>query len=138
MRVGRQTIGRAVLLACLAVPGLAAQAAPDAARGEQVYARCLGCHALASDRVGPRHCGLVGRRAASVAGFDYSPAMKQSGIVWNEKSLNRFLAKPMEAVPGTSMTYDGVPLAADREDLIAYLKHVNTEVVCKPASRNKS
>ena len=138
MRAGRQTVGRAVLLVCLAVPGLAAQAAPDAARGEQVYARCLGCHALASDRVGPRHCGLVGRRAASVAGFDYSPAMKQSGIVWNEKSLNRFLAKPMDAVPGTSMTYDGVPLATDRKDLIAYLKHVNTEAVCKPASRNKS
>jgi cytochrome c len=132
MRTRRQTFSRAALFACLLTVGLAAQAASDEVRGEQVYARCLGCHALASDRVGPRHCGLIGRRAASSADFDYSPAMKQSGIVWNERSLNRFLTNPMRAVPGTSMTYDGVPVAADRDDLIAYLKKVNTEAVCNP------
>ncbi|MES2951025.1 MAG: cytochrome c family protein [Pseudomonadota bacterium] len=92
-------------------------------------------HALASDRVGPRHCGLIGRRAASVAGFDYSLAMRHSGMVWNETSLNRFLAKPMAVVPGTSMTYDGLPIAAEREDLIAYLKKVNLDAVCKPETR---
>jgi cytochrome c len=137
MSTGRQTFSRAALLACLATLGLAAQtvqAAPDAARGEQVYARCLGCHALASDRVGPRHCGLIGRRAASIGGFDYSPALQRAGIVWNEKTLNRFLTNPMRVVPGTSMTYDGVPIAADRDDLIAYLKKVNTEAVCNPES----
>lgn len=47
-------------------------------RGEQVYARCLACHALAYDRVGPRHCGLFGRRAGSVPQFSYSPTMKKS------------------------------------------------------------
>ncbi|MEO7159148.1 MAG: cytochrome c family protein, partial [Polaromonas sp.] len=57
---------------------LAAQAAPDSVRGEQLYARCIACHALAYDRVGPRHCGLLGRRAGSVPGFAYSPAMKNS------------------------------------------------------------
>lgn len=134
MSTGRPTIRRAALCAGLATLAMVAQAAPDATRGAQVYARCLACHALASDRVGPRHCGLIGRRAASVAGFDYSPAMQHSGIVWNEKSLNRFLAKPMRAVPGTSMTYDGVPIAAEREDLIAYLEKVNTEAVCQPGS----
>lgn len=137
MNNGRQTICRVALLGCIAVQAMVAQAAPDAARGEQVYARCLGCHALTSDRVGPRHCGLIGRRAASIAGFDYSKAMKQSGIVWDNKSLNLFLANPMGAVPGTSMTYDGMRLAVDREDLIAYLEKVNTEAVCKPGSRNK-
>lgn len=140
MRARRRTFRRVALLACLAtlvMAAMVAQAAPatpGATRGEQVYARCLACHALASDRVGPRHCGLIGRRAASIAGFDYSPALKRSGIVWNEKSLNHFLADPMRAVPGTSMTYDGVPLAVDREDLIAYLKEVNTEAVCQPES----
>lgn len=135
MSAGRQTISHAALCACIATLGLlaqAAQAAPDTVRGEQVYARCLGCHALVTDRVGPRHCGLIGRRSASIADFDYSPAMQRSGLVWNEKTLNRFLSKPMGVVPGTSMTYDGVPLAADRSDLIAYLKKVNTEAVCKP------
>ena len=110
---------------------MAVHAAPDAVRGEQLYARCAACHALTTDRVGPRHCGLFGRRAGSVAGFDYSPAMKKSGIVWNEKTLNRFLVKPLAIVPGSKMTYDGVPEAKDRDDLIAYLKAVNGGAPCR-------
>jgi cytochrome c len=94
----------------------------DAGRGEEIYGRCLACHALAFDRVGPRHCGLFGRHAGSVAGFSYSAAMKNSTIVWNEKTLDRFLANPPKAVPGTTMTYAGIPDAAERADLIAYLK----------------
>lgn len=131
-----QAIGRAALCACLAIPAWAAGLQPDATRGEQIYARCLACHALASDRVGPRHCGLLGRRAGSVPGFRYSEAMQGAGIVWSEKSLDRFLANPMRVVPGTFMTYDGVPLAADRADLIAYLKQVNAGEVCKSGTPN--
>ena len=112
--------------------GMAAHAAPDAARGEQLYVRCAACHALIFDRVGPRHCGLLGRRAGSVPGFDYSPAMKKSGIVWNEKTLNQFLSQPLAMVPGTSMTYAGVPEASDRADLIAYLKAANGGAPCGP------
>jgi cytochrome c len=100
----------------------AAAAHGDAGRGEEIYGRCLACHALAFDRVGPRHCGLFGRRAGSVAGFAYSPAMKNSRIVWSEKMLDRFLANPPKAVPGTTMTYAGIPDAKERADLIAYLK----------------
>jgi len=110
--------------------GITAHAAPDAGRGEQLYARCAACHALTFDRVGPRHCGLLGRRAGSVPGFDYSPAMKKSGIVWNEKTLNQFLSQPLATVPGTSMTYAGVPEASDRADLIAYLKAANGGAPC--------
>jgi len=110
--------------------GITAHAAPDAARREQLYARCAASHALTFDRVGPRHCGLLGRRAGSVPGFDYSPAMKKSGIVWNEKTLNQFLSQPLATVPGTSMTYAGVPEASDRADLIAYLKAANAGVPC--------
>lgn len=122
-------------LAGLTLAALTAQATPatpEVVRGEQVYARCLACHALAYDRVGPRHCGLLGRRAGSVPGFAYSPAMKNSGLVWDEKTLNRFLAKPLAVVPGTAMTYDGVPDAHDRSDLIAYLKAANNAPPCKP------
>ena len=100
----------------------AAPASGDVVRGEQVYARCFACHALERDRTGPRHCGLFGRKAGSVAGFEYSAAMKKSGIVWNEKTLNLFLANPAKTVPGTSMGYDGVKDAQERTDLIAYLK----------------
>ncbi len=107
------------------------QAAPDVAHGEQVYARCQACHALASDRVGPRHCGLLGRRAGTVPGFAYSPAMKRSKLTWDEKTLDRFLAKPLKVVPGTSMTYDGVPDAKDRRDLIAYLREAGNSAQCR-------
>jgi cytochrome c len=100
----------------------AALAAGDPAAGEAVYSRCLACHALPYDRVGPRHCGVYGRRAGSVPGFDYSPAMKRSRFVWDDKTLDRFLADPMKTVPGTTMTYAGIDDARERADLIAYLK----------------
>ena len=116
-----------VLALCAAAP---AGAAPDALRGEQVYTRCLACHALAYDRVGPRHCGLFGRLAGSVPGYEYSAAMKNSKITWNEKTLDRFLAKPLAMVPGSTMTYDGVTDPKQRADLIAYLKRANRSSEC--------
>lgn len=131
MRACCQFLRVALLALGAGAPGLAAPAVPDAVRGEQLYARCAACHALTFDRVGPRHCGLLGRRAGSVAGFDYSPAMKKSGIVWSEKTLNLFLKKPLAMVPGSNMTYDGVPETRDRVDLIAYLKAVNDGAPCK-------
>ena len=73
--------------------------AGDPDNGEAIYARCAACHALAYDRTGPRHCGLFGRRAGSVQGFAYSPAMQRSKIVWNEETLDRFLASPLTYVP---------------------------------------
>lgn len=112
----------------------AAHAAPAGQLpGERVYARCAACHALAYDRVGPRHCGLLGRRAGTVAGFAYSPAMKNSGLTWDEKTLDRFLAQPMKALPGTTMTYDGVPDPQERRDLIAYLKQASDAPECRSA-----
>lgn len=122
-------LGLAGLLALGAVTGTPA-ATPNAVHGEQVYARCLACHALATDRVGPRHCGLFGRRAGSVPGFDYTPAMKKANIVWDEKTLDLFLTNPLKRVPGTAMTYAGVPDPQDRSDLIAYLKAANHSAAC--------
>jgi cytochrome c len=112
---------RLVLAAAAVASAGTAHAGGDAQRGEDLYARCAACHSLAYDRVGPRHCGLMGRRAGSVAGFAYSKAMENSRIVWNAKTLDRFIADPMKTVPGTTMTYAGVPDAKDRADLVAYL-----------------
>lgn len=128
------TCGPGALTAALALALLCAapaRAAPDALRGEQVYARCQACHALSYDRVGPRHCGLFGRLAGSQPGFGYSPAMRQSRIVWDAKTLDRFLRKPLAMVPGSSMTYDGVADAQERADLIAYLLQANRSPVCR-------
>jgi cytochrome c len=98
--------------------------------GEAVYGRCMACHSLEHDRTGPRHCGLLGRRAGSVKGFDYSDAMKRSKIVWDEKSLDRFLTNPMKAIPGTSMGYAGIEDRQERADLIAYLRDAGTKPPC--------
>ena len=122
---------RALLAGALVCVAVSAEAAPDLARGEQIYARCLACHALSFDRVGPHHCGLLGRRAGSVPGFDYSAAMKNSKITWNEATLDRFLTNPLAMVPGTTMTYAGVTDPKERSDLIAYLKQANQSAECK-------
>jgi cytochrome c len=119
------------LLAAGAFAFAGASAAPAPSAGEQVYDRCLACHALAYDRVGPRHCGLFGRRAGSVPGFVYSPVMKGSGIVWNAKTLDWFLAAPMQAMPGTAMTYDGIADAGERGALIAYLERAGRSAECR-------
>ena len=112
----------AILGAVLALaPPFSVAAKGDPKAGEAVYSRCLACHAIEYDRTGPRHCGLIGRKAGSVPGFAYSDAMKKSGIVWNEKTLDKFIANPLKTVPGTAMGYDGVKDPKERADLIAYL-----------------
>jgi len=102
----------------------------DPQAGAAIYERCAACHALAYDRTGPRHCGLFGRRAGSVSGFAYSPAMKRSGITWNARSLDRFLASPLTAVPGTAMGYAGIADPQERADLIAWLRQANASAAC--------
>jgi cytochrome c len=117
-------VAAGVLLTLAALSATAATAG-DAAHGEKIYERCAACHSLDRDRTGPKHCGLFGRRAGSLPEFQYSPAMRASGIVWNDKTLDRFLAAPTKAVPGTFMGYAGVDDPRDRADLIAYLKAAN-------------
>jgi cytochrome c len=109
---------------------VAALAAGDPKAGEAVYSRCLGCHSLEVNRTGPKHCGVLGRRAGTAPGFEYSPAMARSKLVWNEQTLDRFLADPLKTVPGTTMTYAGVPDAKERADLLAYLKKVSASDRC--------
>lgn len=121
----------ALCLGATAAWSAPALATGDAGRGEAVYARCQACHALAFDRVGPHHCGLLGRRAGSVPGFAYSSAMRQSHIVWSDKTLDRFLAAPLKMVPGTAMTYAGVPDPQERADLIAYLRQADQTPTCR-------
>ena len=124
--------GVALAFAAAAAPAVSNNGAleGDPKNGEAIYARCLACHALAYDRTGPQHCGLFGRRAGTVKGFAYSEAMKRAKIVWNEKTLDRFLADPLKTVPGTAMGYAGVTDRKERADLIAYLKQANESPQC--------
>lgn len=108
----------AIALLCAAGP---AGATGNVARGQTLYKGCADCHSIAENGVGPMHKGVVGRKAGTVPGYDYSPDLKSSGIVWTEENLDKWLTGPQAMVPETKMFYD-VPDAQDRADIIAFLK----------------
>ena len=94
----------------------------DPDRGQKLFARCSACHAATEqNKVGPGLLGGVGRGGGTVAGYSYSAAMKSSGIIWDEGTLDAFLRSPSGVVKGTRMAIS-VPKDQDRGDLIAYLK----------------
>jgi cytochrome c len=111
-------------LAVMAASAQAAGDAKDAKRGEQIFNQCRPCHSLEAGKngIGPSLHGLLGRKAGSVPGYNYSPAMQNSGAVWNEDTLAKFLADPNGFIPGTKMVIAGIRDEAQRDDLIAYLK----------------
>ncbi len=120
----------ATLLSCLVLLTNTAHAG-DPLTGKDIYNRCIGCHSFADNRTGPRHCNLFGRKAGTVQGFDYSDAMRNSKIVWNETTLDAFLKAPLQNIPGTIMGYAGVKNDRERADLIAYLKQASGSSECK-------
>ena len=98
--------------------------AQDAAKGKKVFNKCKICHSLkkGKKKIGPSLYGVIGRKAGTVKGFKYSKAMKKSGVVWDDKSLDAYLTKPKKFIPGTKMIFAGLKKKTDRDNLIAYLK----------------
>ena len=119
-------VGAAVFL----VLGGPAFAEGDATKGKAAYAKCAICHqvgASAQNTVGPELNKIVGRKAASVAGFAYSPGMKklgEEGYVWNEENIDKWIAEPKKMLPDSPMAqlFVGIPDAQERADIMAYLK----------------
>lgn len=111
-----------VVLAAASVYAVTApvKMAGDATRGKTLYQACMGCHSLDEDDVGPRHRGVLGRTAGTVPGYAYSPALKNSHIVWDAETLDRWLTNPQALVPGAKMFF-AMPGRQDRADVIAYL-----------------
>jgi cytochrome c len=98
-----------------------AQSAGNMALGQTLYnSRCGGCHSIQTNRTGPKHLGIIGRKAGSIADFDYSPALKRAKFVWTPKQLDKWLQGPGKLVKGTAMAFT-VPKAEDRAAIIAYL-----------------
>jgi cytochrome c len=95
--------------------------AGDAARGKALFERrCTGCHALDSNREGPRLRDVFGRQAGSAAGFAYSSALRERHAAWDSASLERWLRDPDELVPGNNMDFS-VPKSQERADIVAFL-----------------
>ena len=118
-----------MVLATLAGLGFSAQAAlaQDAAAGEKVFLKCKVCHQIgdtAKNSVGPVLTGVVGRPAGTYPGYNYSDANKKSGLTWDEATLKEYLKNPKAKVPGTKMTFPGLPADEDIVNVIAYLKTV--------------
>ena len=124
----RHPITRAAVLATLlAAPFIAPTAAwavdGDPAAGKTAFNKCAACHAIQPgvNKIVPSLHGIVGRKAASVQGFSYSPAMQKHDVVWNEEELDKYLADPRGVVQGTKMIFPGLKNETERHNVIAYL-----------------
>ena len=99
-------------------------ASADVGRGENAAKKCAACHTFGKgepNRVGPNLWGVVGRPKASEAGFNYSAAMKAQKGNWTPEDLDVYLTNPKAMVPGTNMTFAGIPRGKERADVITYL-----------------
>lgn len=118
------TLAAATTLAlgfCSPILPAQAQAGPSPERGKQLYeSRCVACHSVDANRVGPAHQGVFGRKAGSAPDYAYSTALASSRIVWTRANLLAWLAGPENLIPGQAMNYS-LGDAKERDDVVAYL-----------------
>ena len=102
--------------------------AGDPALGKKVFAKCQACHSLEAgkNKVGPTLHGVMGRTSGSEADFKYSDAMKNAHLTWDAETLDKYLTKPKEFLPGNKMAFPGLPKEKDRADLISYLEQAGS------------
>jgi cytochrome c len=99
--------------------------AQDAEAGQKVFAQCKVCHQIgetAKNSIGPVLNGVIGRKAGTYPGYNYSDPNKNSGLTWDEATFREYIKDPKAKVPGTKMTFAGVKDDQKITDLIAYLK----------------
>ncbi len=112
-----------LVIAIVVKPPGAAAASCDRESGERAFTACAACHSLKPGEhlMGPSLNGLAGRSAGKVPGFNFSRALRDSGLVWNAKTLDAFLAAPQTYVPGTVMPFGGIRNSVDRAALVCFL-----------------
>lgn len=116
---------RSIVAAALLHLAVSPAAAQDADAGKRVFNKCVACHSVgpgAANKVGPELNGLIGRKAGSVAGYNYSEANKASGIVWTEEEFGAYIRDPKGVVKGTKMAFAGLKNDKEVADVMAYLK----------------
>ena len=120
----RSAAAAAVMIGGLLGGAGLAQAEGDPAAGERVWRQCQACHVIDAEqnRVGPHLVGIFGREAGAVDGFSYSPAMANSGIVWDEDTIAAYLADPRGYIQGNRMAFAGLRQEQQILDVIAYMK----------------
>ncbi len=114
-----------VFVALLAVAGSGEVRAQDAAAGEKVFGVCKACHQIgetAKNSVGPQLNGIIGRKAGTVEGYNYTAANKGSGLTWDEATFREYIKDPKAKIPGTKMIYAGLKDEKRIDDLLAFLK----------------
>lgn len=99
----------------------------DLAQGKKQFNKCIACHSVeqGAHKMGPSLHQVIGRKAGSLTDFYYSDAMKNSDIIWSEKTLSAFLEKPMKYIEGTTMPFSGIKKAEQRQALVCYLQQLN-------------
>ena len=123
-------LGLAALLLGSPVAPAADKAAALVAAGKKLFVQCASCHSVGEEGmhgVGPNLRGVLGIPAAAQEDFEYSPALRSANIVWTKEALDKWLENPKALVPANSMAFVGMPKAADRKALIAYLTSVATQ-----------
>jgi cytochrome c len=131
-----------VLFALLTIAGLTGTACAQAPTpptalpvgnaddGQTVFKKCLACHQIGSgakNSIGPSLNGVVGRKAGTYPGYAYSDANRNSGVVWTEAALAQYLPSPKDFIPGTKMTFAGLPMPQDVANVIAYLRQFDAD-----------
>jgi cytochrome c len=114
-----QIIATALLLAATG-----AASAQDAAKGANVFKKCVICHSIgpnAQNKIGPELNGLDGRHSGTAPDYSYSDANKNSGIVWNEANFKKYVTDPRAMIPGTKMIFAGIKNEQEINDLWAYV-----------------
>ena len=112
------------LASVMALTSGTAMAAGDAAKGKKVFKKCKACHSVKAGKkkVGPYMFGVAGRKAGTAKGYKFSAAMKDSGLTWDDATLDSFLKKPRKLIKKTKMSFGGLKKEKQRADVIAYLK----------------
>jgi cytochrome c len=122
MRGAIRIIGRLIVCGLGVLLASSPAAAADANHGKELYQACAACHTEKPDAIGPSLKGVVGRKAAALEDFRYSPPMRRANLTWDEANLRSYIADPQATVKGNRMPFGGLGNPADVDDVVAYLK----------------